>query len=465
MKRDRIPPGRFRWRLTVAFLAVAAVAAGVVAGGSYLLVANDRRSSFEERSIRDVHLTEDFALALVDGGVVKPLDMHELIRKLRRRDAFETVIIEPDGSWRSTSQISPDHLPKGFISGASLAPTETEIGGDAYFVVPGSRQLEGARIFFFFTQNQLNESLSRLAEILWRLWLLVVMGAALVGTFVARSALRPVARASAAARALAEGLLDTRLPVETEDEFGAWAVSFNEMAEALQEKIDALVDARERERRFTSDVSHELRTPLSALVTSASLLEAEVERMPTDLKWSVEQLVTQIRRVRRLLEELMEISRLDAGREVLEIQETKLQPLVQSMLTQRGWLERVQVETDGVSLATDRRRLERVLSNLIENALEHGAPPVTLSARPGKDEVIITVEDRGPGLASDDLRRIFDRFYKGDPSRSGGTGLGLSIAQENAWLLGGSIQIESQEGKGATFCVRLPLGTHGWGAE
>ncbi len=456
MIRERIAPGRFRWRLTIAFVAVAAVSAGVIAGGSYVLVRNDRQASFKERSIRDARLAETVADTMLADGVIEPDEVQSFLGRFRRRE-FEAVVVLDDGTSQSTARVNMSNVPAQFLTGAlSATPVEKDIRGTTYLMVPGSRAFPEARLFFFFPMSQLFESLSLLGGILWRLWLIVVVGAALVGSLVARRALRPVARASEAARALAEGLLDTRLPVETEDEFGAWAVSFNQMAEALQDKIDALVEARERERRFTSDVSHELRTPLTALVTSASMLEAELARMPTDLRWSFEQLIAQIRRVRRLLEELMEISRLDAGREVVELEPTKIDSLVRSIINQRGWLESVELEANGVMLQTDRRRLERVLSNLIENALEHGDSPVKILARPAPEEVVITVADSGEGLSEDERLRIFDRFYKGDPSRSGGTGLGLSIAQENARLLGGRIEVQSVKGHGATFSIRLP---------
>src|SRR5207244_916785 len=138
-------------------------------------------------------------------------------------------------------------------------------------------------------------------------WVLAVAVAAATGLLLARRTLGPVARASRAARDLAEGLLDTRLPVETRDEFGAWATSFNEMASALEAKIEALSEARERERRFTSDVAHELRTPLSAVVGEASLLREHLAELPAEVRRPAELLVGDVGRLRRLVEELMEI--------------------------------------------------------------------------------------------------------------------------------------------------------------
>src|SRR6266542_2981533 len=168
-------------------------------------------------------------------------------------------------------------------------------------------------------------------------WVVVVLLAAGVGHVLARRTLEPVGRASQAARAVAEGLLATRLPVRGRDEFGAWAASFNEMAAALETKIAALSAAQARERRFTADVAHELRTPVTALVAEASLLREHLDRMPEDARRPAELVVQDVARLRRLGEELMEISRLDAGRESLEAGTVDVPALVRSVVGARGW--------------------------------------------------------------------------------------------------------------------------------
>jgi signal transduction histidine kinase len=280
----------------------------------------------------------------------------------------------------------------------------------------------------------------------------------LVGSFLARRTLAPVARASDAARSLAEGLLETRLPVGGDDEFGAWAASFNEMAQALEAKIGALQDARDRERRFTSDVSHELRTPLTAIVNEASVLRDHLERMPEDARRPAQMLVHDVARLRRLVEDLMEISRLDAGGAALRIEQVDVGALAAAVIRSRGWDGRVVLTVDALVLETDRRRLERILGNLIGNALEHGGHQVGVRAARVAGEALIEVADRGEGIRPEDLPHLFDRFYKADPSRSSpGSGLGLAIALENARLLGGDIQVWSEVGRGTRFTVRLPV--------
>jgi len=281
---------------------------------------------------------------------------------------------------------------------------------------------------------------------------LLVLLAALAGAVFARQALRPVARASDAAHSLAEGLLETRLPVEGQDEFGAWAQAFNEMAGALEAKIEALSAAQARERRFTADVAHELRTPLTGLVGEASLLAEHVERMPTESRRPAELLIADVGRLRVLVEELMEISRLDAGAESVHAESVDLAALTGAVLRSRGWEERVRLDGGEAVVTSDPRRLERILANLIGNALDHAGDGVVVRVGP----TFVEVADQGPGIPPEHLPHLFERFYKADPSRSGrGSGLGLAIAQENAKLLGGKIEVESEPGRGSRFTLRL----------
>jgi two-component system sensor histidine kinase MtrB len=282
---------------------------------------------------------------------------------------------------------------------------------------------------------------------------ILVLLAALAGVVLARSTLRPVARASTAARSLAEGLLETRLPVEGRDEFGVWAQSFNEMAAALEAKIEALSAAQARERRFTADVAHELRTPVTALMGEASLLAGHLDRMPPESRRPAELLIADVGRLRRLVEDLMEISRFDAGAESVHAEEVDVPALVLATVRSRGWDGRVRVEGDGLRVTSDPRRLERIVANLVDNALEHGGSSVAVRVGDGG----IEVADDGPGIAPEHLAHVFERFYKADASRSGGgTGLGLAIARENALLIGGTLDVAS-DGRGTRFTLLLPV--------
>lgn len=459
LTEQSITPGAFRFRLTVAFVAVAAVSAGVLALGSYFLVRDERTDNLVTRALRDATFVDE-ALQAENAAATSDIDQ---LPRLEHRFGFRSVVVTARGVESSLDSVGLSDLPAPYGSATPAedggAGVDLEIRGKRFLLVPSEASFSDGTVLYLFPLEPLLTSLERMAGILWRLWVIVVVLAALVGNLLARRVLRPVARASAAARSLAEGLLDTRLPVERQDEFGAWAISFNQMADALQEKISALEEARERERRFTSDVSHELRTPLTALVSSASLVEQRVHEIPEGLRWPLERLIEQIRRVRRLLEELMEISRLDAGGEDLHFDEIEVLSFVRALLEQHGWDERLDLTGQATFFRTDRRRLERVLANIIQNAIEHGRAPLRINVGRDADEVVIAVADSGPGIDADALTHLFDRFYKADPARGGGSGLGLSIASRNARLLGGGIEVTSRVGVGTTFAVRLPLET------
>jgi len=226
------------------------------------------------------------------------------------------------------------------------------------------------------------------------------------------------------------------------------------MAAALEAKIDALSAAQARERRFTADVAHELRTPLTALVGEASLLSEHLERMPAESRRPAELLIGDVGRLRRLVEDLMEISRFDAGAESVHAEDVDVAALVSAVVRARGWEDRVSLDGGGLQVTSDPRRLERIVANLVDNALEHGGSHVEVRLGEGVVEVV----DDGPGISPEHLPHVFERFYKADESRSGGgTGLGLAIAQENARLLGGAIEVESTPGAGSRFTLRLAV--------
>ncbi|MGH9004910.1 MAG: ATP-binding protein, partial [Acidimicrobiia bacterium] len=240
-------------------------------------------------------------------------------------------------------------------------------------------------------------------------------------------------------------------PEEGHDEFTDLARSFNRMADALERTLA-------NQRRFVSDVSHELRTPLTALTTAADVLEANAGGLNDQGRRAARLLVVESRRLGRMVEDLMEISRFDAGVPSMVWEPVDLAHQVTGAVASRGWADRV-----GTVLAPDAmtwgdpRRLDRVVANLIGNALEHGAPPVTVTVAVHGDAISLAVDDSGPGIPPDQLEHLFERFYKGDPSRSrGGSGLGLAIARENARLHGGDIIVQTIGGRGSRFTFTLP---------
>jgi two-component system sensor histidine kinase MtrB len=437
---------------------VSGISAGILAGGSYFLVSKARNETFLDRSFRDSQVSYSIAARHLDIDD----DLRSLVFDLKRQTGAAIVAVTPNETLSSDAPLDVNDVPQDLTiaddgSDLELRYSDVSTPDGTYLVVTSVAALEDIDLYFFYPRDSLDRSMSDLAAIMFRLWIGVVLASALVGTALARRTLHPVARAGAAARSLAEGLLDTRLPVEREDEFGAWAVSFNQMADALQQKIDELTRARERERQFTSDVAHELRTPLTALVSSSSMLDTRLDQMSPDARWAAEKMIAEVRRLRSLVEELMEISRLHAGHESIRTEPVDLAHLLRHVISSRKWDGRVVLEGTPVNVVTDRRRLERVVVNLLSNALRHGGTGVRAKTWTQNGLAFVEVSDEGPGIAPEFVDNIFDRFYKVDPARPGGSGLGLSIASENTRLLGGTITVDTEPGKGARFTVTIPL--------
>jgi len=440
-----------RRRLTIAFMLAVGVSAAALALGSYFVVRHNLMSDSVASSERQARRNLAIAPTYLRLGTGQLLAAYE-----RGGAGFLTVGMR-QGRPFSSRFMGIRQVPAGLrrlVDRGELGYERTDVAGIHYLVV-GGRVGGDTQLYFFFSEQGLRHDLALLRNILAGGVGILVLLAGFAGALLARQTLRPVGRASDAARSLAEGLLETRLPVEGRDEFGSWAQSFNEMAAALETKIADLSAAQARERRFTADVAHELRTPLTALVGEASLLAEHLGSMPPESRRPAELLVADVGRLRRLVEDLMEISRFDAGQESVHAESVELGALTEATIRARGLDESVQLQTEDVELTSDPRRLERIIANLVGNAVEHGGNEVAV--RVGLEGgPFVEVADRGPGIPREHLPHLFERFYKADAARSGGgTGLGLAIAQENARLLGGRIEVWSEPGEGTRFTLRL----------
>jgi two-component system sensor histidine kinase MtrB len=443
----------------VVFVAVAAVSSGALATGSYLLV---RQSRLEDSLARAADTTRSNLRAgppPVAGGPDRIRDYVETFQQVRGTPSLLLIGGAEYPSNPSLDLTVPSPLRERVRRG-EIAFQRISLDGRPWLLTGGRPQGAGedVELYFLFSEAAMQRDLTQLRNALAIGFAVIVLLAGVIGRVVARRTLSPVTRASEAARSIAEGLLHTRLPVEGGDEFGRWAASFNEMAEALEAQIVALTEAQARERQFTSDVAHELRTPLTALVSEASILREHLDEIPDEARRPAEMLVADVARLRRLVDDVLEVSRLDAGRAGTHPETLDLASLVRATLRARGWDTRVSVVADPTVVETDRRRVERVVSNLVGNALEHGGRSVAV--RVGRDGTgaFVEVADRGRGIAPEHIGHLFDRFYKADPARTGpGAGLGLNIALENARLLGGDIDVWSEIGEGSRFTLRLPV--------
>ncbi len=453
MVQDVARPTRLRRRLTIAFVLVAGASTAILAATTLLMVREARQRDSLDRAEREAR----FGLRLAE-GLGSGSDLQQFVDGFEAR-GVHAVMVEDDERFDSDPQVAPP-IParvRSLAAEGQLAYARLDVGGRPYLLVGGRPLGSTSELYLLFPEAAADRDLDRLGAVLLLGWIGTLGLSGLVGWLVARRTLAPVARASRAARSLAEGLLDTRLPVGTEDEFGAWAQSFNRMAEALQAKIDELTEARARERRFTSDVAHELRTPLTALVSEAGMLAEHLDRMPPEAERPAELLVADVARLRVLVEDLMTISRFDAGQQDVRLEPVDLGSVVAATIRARGWEGRVRARVGPAELLSDRRRIEAIVGNLLANALEHGGPDVDVRVGTADGWAAVEVRDRGPGIAPEDLPHVFERFYKADRARSGGSGLGLSIALENARLLGGRLEVSSEPGRGARFTLRLPV--------
>lgn len=288
------------------------------------------------------------------------------------------------------------------------------------------------------------------------LLLAVITGVAIAAS---QPVLLPVRRLARAARRMSDGDLSVRIEPRGRDELAQLVTSFNDMAAALEDKVSELQQMEARARQFAGDVSHELRTPLTAMTAVAGILH-EYPGLTGDAAQAAHLVQQEVRHLNRLVEDIIEISRFDAGTAQLVTDETELRNAVTQCLRARGW-SGVGIEVPaGLTARLDRRRFDVIVANLVGNALRHGGPPVTVQAGMQPDgQLTVEVRDHGPGLPPSAIPYLFDRFYKADTARarSEGSGLGLAIACENARLHGGRIDARNHPDGGAVFTVSLPL--------
>ncbi len=323
------------------------------------------------------------------------------------------------------------------------------------------------QLYYFFPLTQVQQSVALIQRTLLVTGLALVFLFAGITALVTRWVVAPVRQAAGSAQRLSAGNLGERMPVRGADELAALATSFNEMAASLQDKMSALEDLSQVQRLFVSDVSHELRTPLTTIRFAADLLFASREQFDKPVARSAELLHGQLERFEALLTDLLEISRYDANVAVLDPEPVDVCDLArhaadvaQQLAERRGAKIEFRLPADPCVADVDRCRVERILRNLLVNAVEHGeGKDAVLTVAGDSAAVAVAVRDYGIGLAAGEERLVFDRFWRADPARArttGGTGLGLAIALEDARIHGGWLEAWGEPGQGSVFRLTLP---------
>lgn len=394
---------------------------------------------------------------------------------------FDPVLIVKGDGVRDDASLGPaEQIPQslrnfvqnGLISWQYATVNDAEQGGYSgpaiIFGTPTASDIADLELYLVFPLGSEERTLSlvRGTLLIGAVVLLVLLAA--ISMLVARQVVLPIRSASRIAVRFADGRLKERMPVRGEDDMARLAMSFNEMAESLSKQITQLEEFGSLQRRFTSDVSHELRTPLTTVRMAADLIHDGSEGLDPALKRSSELLVNELDRFETLLGDLLEISRHDAGVAELAAEQLDLRMCARAAVSTVRHLARdsgteviVDMPEHSVIAEVDPRRVERILRNLLANALDHGeGRPVLLRLRANADAAAFVVRDQGIGLRPGEEKLVFNRFWRSDPSRvrrSGGTGLGLAISVEDARLHDGKLEAWGAVGEGACFRLTLPL--------
>ena len=392
---------------------------------------------------------------------------------------FDAVLLVPGDGPRAATSVGPaDQIPtalRDFVKAGQVSYQYSQVRTDGFdgraLIIgsPASAQgTTGMELYLIFPLTNEESTISLVRGTMATGGLVLLLLLAGIAWLVSRQVVLPVRTASRTAERFAEGHLTERMPVRGEDDMARLAVSFNDMAESLSRQITQLEEFGNLQRRFTSDVSHELRTPLTTVRMAADLIYDHSEDLDPALRRSTELMVNELDRFESLLNDLLEISRHDAGVAELSVEAVDLRATVNSALGNVGHLADdagvellVDMPADDVIAEIDARRVERILRNLIANAIDHAEhKPVRIRMAADEDTVAVTVRDYGVGLKPGEEKLVFSRFWRSDPSRvrrSGGTGLGLAISIEDARLHQGRLEAWGEPGKGACFRLTLPL--------
>lgn len=463
--RFRIRRLGLRARVTAGFalgaLFTASLLAATTFGISREQLINQRESSASRPFFVNARVVRERLLSAQATGEIDQLG---LLQDLQTPTGSRPLLFY-NGEWFTPDQrFGEDALPaslRGSVLDGSAAQMRYSIDGEPElgFGIPLQSIGNEAAYFEIVSLNELGDTLESLGIILIGASILATAAGAALGWWASRRALLPLTEVGMAAEAIAGGRLDTRLEAVPDPDLAVLTDSFNDMARALEERIA-------RDERFASDVSHELRSPLMTLSASIEVLKARRDVLDERASAALDLLVADVARFEQLVNDLLEISRLEAGAAELDLEPVDPTELVlHAVGTAPGPTVPVHYDEEvaGTRILADKRRMERVVANLLDNAAKYagGATAVRLLLRDGR--VRIVIEDEGPGVAPEVRGKIFDRFARGTEAgrrtTDRGVGLGLALVAEHVRLHGGEVWVEDREdgADGAAFVVELPM--------
>ncbi|MGW4425571.1 ATP-binding protein [Streptosporangium sp. NPDC004631] len=458
-----------RARLVITFTLIAVAASSLVAVIGYELVKSRLIERTEQVAVHDVRDTLEgirVPIGAVWPGNSPPTDAEINVLQKSLRTPNGGVVVRYEDYLYPDGDFSMGDVPVDLAAGSStrMVVKRQRLNGRMWLIIATpvwriepihTAQPTGMNVFVFVPLSEEEQLLTDLRQPLATAGVIMLFIALAVALVSARRVLLPVRQLGSAARALGAGHLDTRLPVRGQDELAELTATFNDTAAALERSVSELRSLEAMSRRFVADVSHELRTPLTAMTAVTDMLYEEAERLPSEPAAAVRLVLKEIKRLRTLVEQLIEASRFDSGTATLHLDTVNVADAVCDCLEVRGWLEQVRVNVpQGLAFPLDPRRFDVILANLVGNALRHGEPPVVVTARSTPNGLEVKVRDHGKGIPPSDLPHVFNRFYKAG-ARGDGSGLGLSIARANAHLHGGTISVRPQQ-PGTLFTVWLP---------
>jgi signal transduction histidine kinase len=436
------------------FAVIAAIVAGVLAGATYLTTRSFLLEQREEAALSQ---------ALVNGRLVRDAlrapeqRISQLLDVLPATNGAQPLL-RLSGRWYGRSvALDGDALPSAIrrtVASGGVSRQRFRHQGEPYLAVGVALPATSAEYFEVVPLRELEGTLRTIGASLAVGAAVAALGAAAVGFAASRRVLRPLGGVTSAARRLAGGDLRARVEESDDPELAPLVRSFNEMADSLEERIS-------RDARFASDVSHEMRSPLTSLRNALELAHSRLPPLDERASLAMDLLDTQVERFERIVLELLEISRLDAGVGTIDASEEVLADVVTRIVhTVAGDQVPVVIEpgaADAVALV-DVRRLERILGNILDNARIHGGGAVQVVLETASDRVRIMVDDAGPGIPPAERHRVFERFARGSTARHrAGSGLGLSLVQEHVRVMGGSVHATGSPAGGARFVVELPF--------